>query len=101
MKAGAFTPATPDTQTTRSEGRSSLNEGGGFHPRNPCGGGVDGHRTRRSMKPGAFTPATHVARTRRADAANVARSMKAGAFTPATLVRRTAPGRAAMPGYAQ
>ena len=37
MKAGAFTPAIRSTPGARSTGRrSSLNEGGGLHPRNPC-----------------------------------------------------------------
>ena len=35
MKAGAFTPATPEFQGFGSGRRTALNEGGGFHPRNP------------------------------------------------------------------
>ena len=38
MKAGAFTPATPATMTLLGIGlvlTVTLNEGGGFHPRNP------------------------------------------------------------------
>ena len=91
MKAGAFTPAIPATPNSVvvTFGRSMkagaftpairwptwcasilLNEGGGFHPRNPVGdcGGREG---------GGFHP-----RRRRLEGAPP-RSMKAGAFTPA------------------
>ena len=86
----------------------ALNEGGGLHPRNAGLVAADELAIRfRSMKAGAFTPATPavparrrssrrplneggglhprnaVARQRRAEPAR-ARSMKAGAFTPAT-----------------
>ena len=37
MKAGAFTPAIRATGGSRRAVRRSLNEGGGFHPRNPTG----------------------------------------------------------------
>ena len=36
MKAGAFTPATPITSLAERTGAPALNEGGGFHPRNPA-----------------------------------------------------------------
>ena len=35
MKAGALTPAIPDTEPSNDERLWSLNEGGGSHPRNP------------------------------------------------------------------
>ena len=85
-----------------------LNEGGGFHPRNPYSINVRNTYIRvRSMKAGAFTPAIPAARTpcrvsaarslnegggfhpRNPYSINVRttyipmRSMKAGAFTPA------------------
>ena len=34
MKAGAFTPATPSSAVVDASS-TALNEGGGFHPRNP------------------------------------------------------------------
>ena len=37
MKAGAFTPATLGASTATRMHREPLNEGGGFHPRNPWG----------------------------------------------------------------
>ena len=62
-----------------------LNEGEGFHPRNP-GPRVAGPAARvvRSMKAGAFTPAIHVHRSHHRQPIP-GRSMKAGAFTPAIL----------------
>ena len=64
MKAGAFTPATRVSAQTPKLGqchRSPLNEGGGLHPRNPVRPQVGCHvgAATRSMKAGAFTPATH------------------------------------------
>ena len=35
MKAGAFTPATPVHDVLSKLVLGTLNEGGGFHPRNP------------------------------------------------------------------
>ena len=57
MKAGAFTPAI--RFISHSGGlHSALNEGGGFHPRNPPGPErAVGPHGQRSMKAGAFTPA--------------------------------------------
>ena len=63
MKAGAFTPATAakfGPVKLEHQYQRTLNEGGGFHPRNGC----RRHRPLvlrtgvRSMKAGAFTPAT-------------------------------------------
>ena len=110
MKAGALTPATPCVRTMdRSWLPSTLNEGGGSHPRNARkdlpqrrrllegstlneGGGSHPRNAfrpgrvhvigLRSMKAGALTPATPT-RSRRAPGASH-RSMKAGALTPAT-----------------
>ena len=110
MKAGAFTPAIPSW--VRGGGWLwmswlPLNEGGGFHPRNPTsprrrhaviqhgplneGGGFHPRdptvevwarvRHQRSMKAGAFTPAILAGHHAVGEAAD--RSMKAGAFTPA------------------
>ena len=63
----------------------TLNEGGGLHPRNPDHGLQDDAKAR-SMKAGAFTPATRRPRPlRRCPGSCPPRSMKAGAFTPATL----------------
>ena len=88
----------------------TLNEGGGFHPRNPglrCG--LLTASNHRSMKAGAFTPATPVMSQHNRGESSIPlnegggfhprnptsgvtfsevgkRSMKAGAFTPATPV---------------
>ena len=81
MKAGAFTPATRLGAAEPGQ-LAPLNEGGGFHPRNPRRADRTADDGTRSMKAGAFTPATPVPIS---DAPIVsARSMKAGAFTPAT-----------------
>ena len=83
MKAGAFTPATPPVVGDADTVPPSLNEGGGLHPRNALERrfmAVAGHR---SMKAGAFTPATRPKRSGYRPPAPH-RSMKAGAFTPAT-----------------
>ena len=59
MKAGAFTPATPSHIGLPLDPGRALNEGGGLHPRNACAARVfEGVESRRSMKAGAFTPAT-------------------------------------------
>ncbi len=85
MKAGAFTPATPRTAWSGRRAILALNEGGGFHPRNPGHEGDSCHQIGpRSMKAGAFTPATPP-RPHSSRVDPWARSMKAGAFTPATL----------------
>ena len=36
MKAGAFIPATPTAKARPPAASATLNEGGGFHPRNPA-----------------------------------------------------------------
>ena len=46
MKAGAFTPAIPINVSVAGRNVSTLNEGGGFHPRNPGAAG-SWHRRRR------------------------------------------------------
>ena len=82
MKAGAFTPAILRSEPAVPHIALALNEGGGFHPRNPrLQIGAMGAALHRSMKAGAFTPAIppyvgcpHMA---------MPRSMKAEAFTPA------------------
>ena len=84
MKAGAFTPATPLHHRRFRPLMDPLNEGGGFHPRNARPRHDPRRLLRRSMKAGAFTPATLVIADQLAHAAR--RSMKAGAFTPATPV---------------
>ena len=81
MKAGAFTPATlhqaggghpqalrsmkaglsppqPTAPSGASRAPGPLNEGGGFHPRNPATVPPLPPVRHRSMKAGAFTPAT-------------------------------------------
>ena len=83
MKAGAFTPAIPAIGQCKNQNPYALNEGGGFHPRNPAQ--VPMRVTRnswRSMKAGAFTPAIPDVPGVRYDLVGH-RSMKAGAFTPA------------------
>ena len=60
MKAGAFTPAIPFGMRAGLMPSEPLNEGGGFHPRNPSVIPLARLRRRRSMKAGAFTPAIHV-----------------------------------------
>ena len=92
MKAGAFTPATPRRRPRRRGPPTPLNEGGGFHPRNPSSDFVEqGRIAGRSMKAGALTPATPA--TVAVPAAGLQRSMKAGAFTPATPGSTPAAGR--------
>ena len=93
MKAGAFTPAIPGEAGGHGETRSppsALNEGGGFHPRNPCcqPGFIPSRSYDRSMKAGAFTPAIH--RGPSPIGMRPGRSMKAGAFTPAIQGRHAA-----------
>ena len=88
MKAGAFTPATLIVMPSARGRVHPLNEGGGFHPRNPEWEGLSPDDELRSMKAGAFTPAT-LGTPFDVYEVDVDRSMKAGAFTPATHPRCT------------
>ena len=58
MKAGAFTPPQSTERALCPFDEQSLNEGGGFHPRNPGDQrAAPAQVSVRSMKAGAFTPA--------------------------------------------
>ena len=61
MKAGAFTPAILEGAPGSDRAFPSLNEGRGFHPRDPrvCSVRTATVIVERSMKAGAFTPAIH------------------------------------------
>ena len=68
MKAGAFTPAILDGSGGHlPRNCNTLNEGGGFHPRNPGPVPDNRHPPRVAIAPlnegGAFTPAIRVEQT--------------------------------------
>ena len=99
MKAGAFTPAIPlDTRRTCS-GRPALNEGGGFHPRDPRPPRPTADASCCCPAPlnegGGFHPRDPLESRPFANGTDATtRSMKAGAFTPAIHESVTLPSHA-------
>ena len=98
MKAGAFTPATPCRCRLKAAlldlVTAPLNEGGGFHPRNPTTAGAAAGSTAEARAASMTTRRAaprcmhHPNRARAILELSVERSMKAGAFTPATAAIR-------------
>ena len=56
MKAGAFTPATLIWHLLLGECHESLNEGGGFHPRNPASSRIPSTPSTPLNEGGGFHP---------------------------------------------
>ena len=86
MKAGALTPATLEQRVSKTKGTSSLNEGGGSHPRNACGMAFPIVRPSGPLNEGGGSHPRNAAKVATIDDTAEARSMKAGALTPATPV---------------